>query len=565
LSSQNTDSTKSVAHGVERSLKSLLRLSDKLNSIFDLSSMLDALIEQMLELTKAESGCAGLRTAKGMACDHFLQVSRGVLTVVNLSQDCTADTGWSGRVLNNGNPYLTNDALNDPVILPEVRERLGVTSGMCIPIVDSRKEVIAFFEVHNKELGGEFTQQDLENGLAAAQIASLAIQNGLTYLKLTALAAFSRSLTLTSDLEQALEVIGEHLEINFHRAAAIFLPADQGTSASLVQRFRTPDFSVTAKELEGAVWCWQHGQEAGTDTTAVPDALAHYHPLAVRGRVIGVLGLKPRPGAWFSTQQRELLAGFVGQSALAIERGLLEQRVRRLRFLNESDLVQNALLAAVSHEVRAPLAAITVAISAMLNPIAPLDRVHERQLLQTAEYEAKRLHRLMNNLLNVTRLQAGVSRVRLEPCDLFDAVGAALEELGTLAQTRRVSIEISPDMPLVPMDFELIKQVLINLFSNAFKFSLPDQPIHLTSHLVGGELDVSVFDRGRGVPLEDLDRVFEKFYTHAESSSADGLGLGLSICKEFVEAHRGRIWLENNPEGGTIARFVLPAPISPEA
>jgi len=120
-------------------------------------------------------------------------------------------------------------------------------------------------------------------------------------------------------------------------------------------------------------------------------------------------------------------------------------------------------------------------------------------------------------------------------------------------------------MPLVPMDFELIKQVLINLFSNAFKFSLPDQPIHLTSHLVGGELDVSVFDRGRGVPLEDLDRVFEKFYTHAESSSADGLGLGLSICKEFVEAHRGRIWLENNPEGGTIARFVLPAPISPEA
>jgi len=157
LSSQNTDSSQSVANGVERSLKSLLRLSDKLNSIFDLNSMLDALIEQMLELTKAESGCAGLRTAKGMACDHFLQVSRGLLTVVNLSQDCTADTGWSGRVLNNGNPYLTNDALNDPVILPEVRERLGVTSGMCIPIVDSRKEVIAFFEVHNKELGGEFT------------------------------------------------------------------------------------------------------------------------------------------------------------------------------------------------------------------------------------------------------------------------------------------------------------------------------------------------------------------------------------------------------------------------
>lgn len=565
LSPENTDSTEFVANGVERSLKSLLRLSDRLNSIFDLNSLLDVLVEQMLELTSAESGCAGLRTAKGMACDHFLQVSRGVLAVVNLSPDYTAGTGWSRRILANGHPYLTNDALNDPVILPEVRERLGVTSGMCIPIVDNRKEVIAFFEVHNKESGAEFTEQDLENGLAAAQIASLAIQNGLTYLKLTALAAFSRSLTLTSDLEQTLEVIGEQIETNFHRAAAIFMPGDQGTDASLVQRFRTRDFSATAKELEAATWCWQHGQEAGTDTTAVPDALAHYLPLAVRGRVIGVLGLMPRPGAWFSTQQRELLAGFVGQSALAIERGLLEQRVRRLRFLDESDRVQNALFAAISHEVRAPLAAITAAVSGMLNPIAPLDRAHERQLLQTAEYEAKRLHRLMNNLLNVTRLQAGVSRVRLEPCDLSDVVGAALEDVGTQAQTRRVSIEISPDVPLVPMDFELIKQVLVNLFSNAFKFSSPDEPIHLASQLADGELQVSVADRGPGVPLEDLDRVFGKFQRLAESSSADGLGLGLSICKEFVEAHRGRIWLEKNPEGGTIARFVLPAPISPSA
>jgi K+-sensing histidine kinase KdpD len=558
VSSENKASTESVANGVERSLKSLLRLSDKLNSIFDLNSLLDALVEQMLELTNAESGCAGLRTAKGMACDHFLQVSRGVLTVVNVSQDASG-TGWSHWVLTKGTPYLTNDAVNDPVILPELREQLGVTSGMCIPIVDGRKEVIAFFEVHNKESGGEFTNQDLENGLAAAKIASLAIQNGLTYLKLTALAAFSRSLTLTSDMEQTLEVICEQIVTTFHRAAAIFMPGDQGANAPLVQRFRTREFSATDKELAAAIWCWKHGKESGTDTTAEPDALAHYVPLSVRGRVIGVLGLMPRPGAWFSTQERELLAGFVGLSALAIERGLLEQRVRRLRFLDDSDRVQNALLAAVSHEVRAPLAAITAAVSGMLYPTAPLDRTHERQLLQTAEYEAKRLHRLMNNLLNVTRLQAGVSRVRLEPCDISDVVGAALEDLGTPAQTQRVSIEISPDVPLVPMDFELIKQVLVNLLSNAFKFSPPDEAIQLASHLVDGELHVSISDRGRGVPLEDVDRVFGKFQRLAESGSPDGLGLGLSICKEFVEAHRGRIWLETNPEGGTIARFILPA------
>jgi len=169
----------------------------------------------------------------------------------------------------------------------------------------------------------------------------------------------------------------------------------------------------------------------------------------------------------------------------------------------------------------------------------------------------------MNNLLNVTRIQAGVSWLKLEPCDLADVVGAALEELGTSMQKRQISIQIPSDLPLVPMDFDLITQVLVNLFGNAIKFSPADQPIHLRSQIVNDKLEVLVIDRGRGVPAGDLDQVFKKFYRLAESGSVDGLGLGLSICKEFVEAHRGQIRLEVNPEGGTIARFVLPCRTSP--
>jgi two-component system sensor histidine kinase KdpD len=385
------NSTSSEAKRLECSLTALLRLSDRFNSIFDLDGLLDALVEQAIELTDAESGCAGLRTASGLG------------------------TGWPGWVLTNGTFYLTNDALNDTVIAPEIRERFAVTSGMCIPILDSERSVIAYFEVYNKRSGAAFTQQDAENSLAAARIASLAIQNGI-----------------------------------------------------------------------------------------------------------------------------------------------LKRRVRRLRFLDELDRIHNALLAAISHEVRAPLAAITAAVTGILNAPVPLDRAHERQLLQTAEYEAKRLHRLMNNLLSVTRIQAGVSRVKLEPCDLSDVAGAALEELQTSMQNRPVSVEISLELPLVPMDFELIKQVLVNLFSNALKFSPADRPIRLGGQIVNGELEVIVADRGRGVPEEDLDRVFQKFHRLAESTPIDGLGLGLSICKEFVEAHRGRIRLEKNPGGGTIARFFLP-------
>jgi two-component system sensor histidine kinase KdpD len=113
------------------------------------------------------------------------------------------------------------------------------------------------------------------------------------------------------------------------------------------------------------------------------------------------------------------------------------------------------------------------------------------------------------------------------------------------------------------MDFDLITQVLVNLFSNAIKFSPSDQPIDLRARIVNDKLEVLVVDRGRGVPAGDLDQVFQKFRQRAESSSVEGLGLGLSICREFVEAHRGQIRLETNPEGGTIARFVLPCQASP--
>ena len=551
--SESSDLEGIDAKELQHSLTSLLRLSDSLNSTFDLDTLLDALVEQMLELTNAQTGCAGLHTTNGMSCNRFLEGS----CIVPFLYECKPGSGWRGWVLNHGISYLTNDALNDRVIEPEIRERFGVISGMCIPIIDSKKNVIAFVEVYNKQTRAGFTPLDVKNSLAAAKIASLAIQNGLTYGRLTALAAFSRSLTLASDLEQIVEVVAHHVETNFNRGAVILLPADR----VLEVRHQALGFVTTAAEMEAAARCWEQNEEAGAETTINPDALAHYFPLRVRGEVIGVLGLISGRG-WFSTQEVELLTGFLGQSALAIEHGILEQRMRRLRFLDESDRLQTALLTAVSHEVRAPIAAITAAISGLMSAATPLDQQLEQQLLRTAESETKRLHRLMNNLLNVTRLQVGMSRVNLEPCDLSDVVGAALEELGASTGKSNISIDIPPDLPMVPMDFGLITQVLLNLFSNAIKFSPPAQLIQMRSRIVKDKLEVTVADKGPGIPEKELGRVFEKFHRLAESKSVDGLGLGLSICKEFIEAHRGRIRLENNADGGAIAQFILPLQVS---
>jgi K+-sensing histidine kinase KdpD len=540
----------SAQKDTEHSLRSLLRLSDKLNSASDLDSLLDSLVEQLLELTGAESGCAGLRTSQGMSCGHFFLGSQ----VVPLAYHCAPGVGWAGWLIQHGTHYLTNDAAHDAVIVPEVRERLGVKSGLAVPIIDSEKDAIAFFEIYNKRAGDGFTRADLDHCLAAAQIASLAIHNRLLNRNLSALAAYSQSLTVTTDFDQILEVVASHIEKNFQLRPVILLPVN----GELVPRSRSAEFVFGEPELAAATWSWKQGQAAGRSTEILSDAQAQYLPLKVRGEVIGVLGMEVTPGAWFSHVQRQLFRAFINQSALAIERGLLERKVRRLRFLEESDKVQNAVLSAVSHDVRAPLAAITVSLSGLMTSNGALDPAAQRQLLETADIEARRLHRLVNNLLSMTRLETGVSAVRTEPHDLLDLVSAALEELGAAASQRRVSFDIPENLPLVPMDFGLITHVFINLFSNAFKFSPSDQPVEVRGRIIDDELEVLIADRGVGVPAEDLGRVFDKFYRVAELGPTNGLGLGLAICKAFIEAHNGRISLENNPMGGTIVRFGIP-------
>ena len=205
------------------------------------------------------------------------------------------------------------------------------------------------------------------------------------------------------------------------------------SNGGLTARFRSAEFVLSESELAAATWSWEHGQDAGRSTEILSAAQAHYMPLKARGQVIGVLGLEVRTGAWLSNVQRQLFSAFISQSALAIERGLLEQKLRRLRFLEESDKVQNAVLTAISHDVRAPLAAITASLSGLLTSDGALDQAAERQLLETADIEARRLHRLVNNLLSMTRLETGASTVKTEPSDLLDVVSTALEELGAVS------------------------------------------------------------------------------------------------------------------------------------
>jgi two-component system sensor histidine kinase KdpD len=226
--------------------------------------------------------------------------------------------------------------------------------------------------------------------------------------------------------------------------------------------------------------------------------------------------------------------------------------------LQATEKLQTALLNSISHDLRTPLVSITGALSSLRESTLILDQEARSSLLETAYEEAERLNRLVSNLLNMTRLEAGAIHLRREPCDIQDAIGAALEQLEERLAKRQVKVNLPPDLSLVAMDFTLFGQALVNLLDNADKYSPADTPIEVNVSQTSDTVIIEVRDRGIGIPPEDLERVFDKFYRVQRPESVSGTGLGLSICKGIVEAHDGTIQASNRPGGGTIITINLP-------
>jgi two-component system, OmpR family, sensor histidine kinase KdpD len=295
----------------------------------------------------------------------------------------------------------------------------------------------------------------------------------------------------------------------------------------------------------------------------LPGAQMLFVPLVASRGVVGVLGMRPAaPDLFEDPDQRHLLETFANQIALAVERGLLADEAQSAQVGIESERLRNTLLSSVSHDLRTPLAAITGGTSALLDHTTPLDEPARREVLLTMREEADRLNRLVQNLLEMTRLEAGM-QVRKEWHPIEEPIGAALAHFGARLKGRTVTTTIPPDLPLVPLDPVLIERVVANLVDNALKYTPPGSPIEISAGREGDGIVVEIVDRGPGLPSGDEGKVFDKFYRGIRSVT--GSGLGLAICRGLVEAHGGRIDAVNRPGGGAIFRFTLPVKESPPA
>lgn len=379
----------------------------------------------------------------------------------------------------------------------------------------------------------------------------------------TTLHELSRELAAAGGLDTIARVVVDNVVDVFGRQVAVLLPA-QSSDQTLHVYAASRSWALDAAEMAVARYAFARGQVAGRGSDTLPTAEARHLPLKTARGTVGVLAVKPiDPAVHLTPDQRRLLDAFASLAALAVERANLVEETEHAHVEVEKERMRSSLLSSVSHDLRTPLAGITGAASSLLAEDPPLEAGVRRELTQGIYDEANRLNLLVRNLLDITRLESGAVQVNRAWQPIEEVIGAALTRGEPQLVGRAVTVNLPPDLPLVALDEVLIEQVLINLLENAIKYSPAGSPIALSAVAVEPGTMVEVADCGPGVAPGDRTRIFEKFYR--AQSVGGGVGLGLAICRGIIEAHGGRIWVENRPGGGAAFRFVLPSVGEPPA
>lgn len=279
--------------------------------------------------------------------------------------------------------------------------------------------------------------------------------------------------------------------------------------------------------------------------------------LTAAGRPVGMLVMRGRPA---TEADRAMLRTFANHAAFALERARLREQAVRSELLEEVDRLRHALVGAVSHDLRTPLATMKVASTTLLHPTYPLSDADSDELHSLIDVETDRLTRLVDNLLDMTRIDAGALELRRQPTTVGALVAGAVESLRSTLDDRDVALSLPDDLPPIEVDQLLIRQVLTNLLDNAHRFAPVGSVITVGARARGDQVAISVADTGPGVPPGEREGVFDRFVRFDRGGRA---GLGLTIAKTFAEAHGGRIWVEDVAGGG--ARFVITVPVAEPA
>lgn len=414
-----------------------------------------------------------------------------------------------------------------------------------------------------------------------------------------------RDLNNEEDLDHQLGVVARTVVDVFAsrgvRDCMILLPDEAGKAVLRANACQPVNQArLTADELTTAAWVMREGQtvefydfahlspkSAGYSphvvirSTDMPQSSRRYlsfFPLKAGQKTGGVLCLVIEEDPRRFSQEKRLGSeadrsdpastffwAFIDQATSMIEHARLRRESLQMEVLRRTDVLRAALISSVSHDLRTPLTSIKAAASSLLQDDVQWDDEERRSFTVAIEREADRLNRLVENLLDISRIEGGALHPEKEWYPFDELLHDVLDRMLLLLQRRQVITHLPADLPPVELDYLMIDQVLTNLIENALHHTPENSPIEITASSTATELIVSVADRGPGIPPEDLERIFDKFYrVLGGAREAGGTGVGLAVCRGLIEAHNGRIWAENRAGGGSVFRFTLPLPADGE-
>ncbi|WP_114191772.1 two-component system sensor histidine kinase KdpD [Edaphovirga cremea] len=349
------------------------------------------------------------------------------------------------------------------------------------------------------------------------------------------------------------------LSSSFHAKTAILLPQEDGS----LQSVASGDEGMMVDEAI-ARWSFDKQAPAGAGTDTLPGVPYQLLPLSTQQQTFGLLVIEPANIRQLMVpEQQRLLQTFTVLIANALERLHLSASAESARLDAEREQLRNSLLAALSHDLRTPLTVLfgqaeilTLDLAAAGSPHAPQANQIRQQVLSTT--------RLVNNLLDMARIQSGGFNLRKEWQSLEEIAGSALRMLETTLSSHHIDIDLPADLPLIHCDASLIERVLINLLENAHKYAGAQATLGIRARAEGALLNVEIWDNGPGVFNGEEHRIFDKFARGNKESAIPGVGLGLAICRAIIDVHGGRIWAENGPDGGAHFHFSLPLETPPE-
>lgn len=380
--------------------------------------------------------------------------------------------------------------------------------------------------------------------------------------------ALSRQMTAITDLNTLLVNIATQVSLTLGKPAAVYLPDGQGDLLVTSSSASTPasegekdGWGDGESEIAIAKWVYHHGQVAGKGSSTLRESLGLYVPLRTEEQVHGVLAVSMDAGEVHEQQEQlRLLEACGGLAAGAIARVKLAEEARLAQITVESERIRTALLDSVSHELRTPLTAIIGSATGLLENDTLFTPEDRRELTGNIRDGALRMNRLVTNLLGMVRLESGMLQLNRKWCDVGDMISVVLTQVREFSPHRNIQVKLPDDPAFIYGDEVLLEQVLVNIVSNAIKYSPDESQIVITvaSDKSTDQLTIWIADQGIGITEAERLRIFDKFYRSESTQHVTGTGLGLAICKGIVEVHGGTIVAEPNPGGGTRMRIDIP-------